>query len=66
MHVHYGDAQVDERCGLNDIRIRRNRRSLPRPSMPMGVVHVGNMGMRVAKPLVLMPVGMRFSNRIIP
>jgi hypothetical protein len=33
--------------------------------MPMGMVHVGNMRMGVAKPLVPMSVRMRFPNRII-
>jgi hypothetical protein len=33
--------------------------------MPMGVVHVGNMRMGVAKPLVPMSVRMRLSERII-
>ena len=33
--------------------------------MPMGVVHVGNMRVRVVQPLVPMSVRMWFSNRII-
>jgi len=41
------------------------RDEAPYSSMPMGMVHVRNMGMRVTKPFVPMLVGMRFSDWII-